>query len=258
MIKATMVGVLVVGLGGCVAERTRCEDVVVTAPVAALPGHEVVAMPGQRGTITVNGDAEVLTAPDRFVITVSDGGKRAFLPARPGLQSLPGLIIFRYDADLFYANANRFSDDVQGLLRSAPTPVNWLVLDCAAIGDVDSPEIPDDLRFAFGEAAAILVLIFAPMMPHLAEECWTDLGGSGLIANADWPKADPSLVVEATVTLPIQINGKKRGEIDVPTEADAAAVETLVRADAKVNALLEGKPIRKIIVVPKRIVNIVV
>lgn len=75
--------------------------------------------------------------PDRFVITVSDGGKRAFLPARPGLQSLPGLIIFRYDADLFYANANRFSDDVQGLLRSAPTPVNWLVLDCAAIGDVD-------------------------------------------------------------------------------------------------------------------------
>ena len=53
------------------------------------------------------------------------------------MQSLPGLIIFRYDADLFYANANRFSDDVQGLLRSAPTPVNWLVLDCAAIGDVD-------------------------------------------------------------------------------------------------------------------------
>ena len=73
--------------------------------------------------------------PDRaWMITVSDGGKRAFLPARPGLQSLPGLIIFRYDADLFYANANRFSDDVQGLLRSAPTPVNWLVLDCAAIG----------------------------------------------------------------------------------------------------------------------------
>lgn len=70
MIKATMVGVLVAGLGGCVAERTRCEDVVVTAPVAALPGHEVVAIPGQRGTITVNGDAEVLTAPDRFVITV--------------------------------------------------------------------------------------------------------------------------------------------------------------------------------------------
>ncbi|MBD0024334.1 STAS domain-containing protein [Gordonia pseudamarae] len=75
--------------------------------------------------------------PERFVIGVNDRGTRSFLPARPGLQSLPGLIIFRYDADLFYANASRFSEDVQSLLRSAPTPVRWLVLDCTAIGDVD-------------------------------------------------------------------------------------------------------------------------
>ncbi|GAB03921.1 high affinity sulfate transporter 1 [Gordonia amarae] len=75
--------------------------------------------------------------PERFVIGVNDRGTRSFLPARPGLQSLSGLIIFRYDADLFYANASRFSEDVQGLLRSAPTPVRWLVLDCTAIGDVD-------------------------------------------------------------------------------------------------------------------------
>jgi leucyl-tRNA synthetase len=121
-------------------------------------------------------------------------------------------------------------------------------------------ELPKDASAgpAIREAVLIMVQLFAPMMPHLAEECWTDLKGSGLIANADWPKADPSLVVEATVTLPIQINGKKRGEIDVPTEANMAGVEALVRADAKVSILLEGKPIRKIIVVPKRIVNIVV
>ena len=121
-------------------------------------------------------------------------------------------------------------------------------------------ELPKDASAgpAIREAVHIMVQLFAPMMPHLAEQCWIDLGGSGLIANADWPKADPSLVAEATVTLPIQINGKKRGDIDVPTEADMAEVEALVRADARVNALLEGKSIRKIIVVPKRIVNIVV
>lgn len=111
---------------------------------------------------------------------------------------------------------------------------------------------------AIREAVRVMVQLFAPMMPHLAEECWTELGGTGLIANADWPVADPALVVEASISLPIQINGKKRGDIDVPTEATPAEVEALVRADTKVTALLEGKEIRKVIVVPKRIVNIVV
>ncbi|OYU47993.1 MAG: leucine--tRNA ligase [Rhizobiales bacterium PAR1] len=111
---------------------------------------------------------------------------------------------------------------------------------------------------AIRDAVRVMVQLFAPMMPHLAEECWTELGCTGLIANADWPVADPALVVEASISLPIQINGKKRGDIDVPTDANPAEVEALVRADAKVTALLEGKEIRKVIVVPKRIVNIVV
>ncbi|KAF0231909.1 MAG: hypothetical protein FD175_470 [Beijerinckiaceae bacterium] len=111
---------------------------------------------------------------------------------------------------------------------------------------------------AIREAVVIMVQLFAPMMPHLAEECWKELGGSGLIADALWPAADASLVVEAVISLPIQINGKKRGDIDVPTDASPADVEALVRADAKIMAILEGKPIRKVIVIPKRIVNIVV
>ena len=111
---------------------------------------------------------------------------------------------------------------------------------------------------AIREAVTIMVQLFAPMMPHLAEQCWGELGGIGLIANAEWPVADPALVIEASLTLPIQINGKKRGDIDVPTEASVGEVEALVRADARVTALLEGKPIRKVIVVPKRIVNIVI
>ncbi|EGD54621.1 SulP family inorganic anion transporter [Gordonia neofelifaecis] len=75
--------------------------------------------------------------PERFVVGVGDHGTRRYESARPGHQTLPGLIVFRYDADLFYANIGRFSDDVTALIKAAPDPVRWLVLDCSAISDVD-------------------------------------------------------------------------------------------------------------------------
>jgi sulfate permease, SulP family len=71
------------------------------------------------------------------VVGVEDDGTRSYTPAAAGVQSLPGLLVFRYDADLFYANANRFSDDVQHLIESAPEPIRWLVLDCSSIPDID-------------------------------------------------------------------------------------------------------------------------
>ena len=76
-------------------------------------------------------------SPERFVVGVQRDGMPRYEAATPGSQSAPGLIVFRYDADLFYANANRMSDDVQHLLTGAPDPVEWLVLDCSAIGDAD-------------------------------------------------------------------------------------------------------------------------
>jgi high affinity sulfate transporter 1 len=75
--------------------------------------------------------------PEKFVVGVRGDGTREFVRAVPGTQSLPGLIVFRYDADLFYANAARFTDDVVELIRAAPDPVRWLVLDCSSIADVD-------------------------------------------------------------------------------------------------------------------------
>ena len=75
--------------------------------------------------------------PERFVVGVAADGAPTYATAKAGLQSLPGLIVFRYDADLFYANANQFSDDVQSLVEAAPDPVRWLVLDCSSIPDVD-------------------------------------------------------------------------------------------------------------------------
>ncbi|GAA3029227.1 SulP family inorganic anion transporter [Gordonia defluvii] len=75
--------------------------------------------------------------PEKFVVGVRRDGGREFVSAQPGVQSLPGLIVFRYDADLFYANASRFTGDVIALIRAAPDPVQWLVLDCSSITDVD-------------------------------------------------------------------------------------------------------------------------
>jgi leucyl-tRNA synthetase len=103
-----------------------------------------------------------------------------------------------------------------------------------------------------------LARLMSPMTPHLAEEIWAVQGGEGLCAQAAWPKADPALLVDDTVTLPIQINGKRRAEISVPKDMPAAEVEKIALADEDVVRFLAGQPVKKIIVVPGRIINVVV
>ncbi len=106
-------------------------------------------------------------------------------------------------------------------------------------------------------AMRTLAQLMSPMVPHLAEEVWAMTGGAGLAAQAPWPKADPVMLVEDTVTLPIQINGKRRAEIVVAKDLPAAEVEKIVLADEAVVRALGGVPPRKLIVVPGRIVNVV-
>ncbi len=106
-------------------------------------------------------------------------------------------------------------------------------------------------------AARTLALLMQPMTPHLAEEMWAALGGEGLAARAAWPEADPAMLVESEVTLPIQFNGKRRAEITVPKGAARDVVEAAVLADAEVVRILDGAAPRKLIVVPDRIVNVV-
>lgn len=110
---------------------------------------------------------------------------------------------------------------------------------------------------AKAEALGILVRIIAPFIPHLAEECWARLGGEGLVLDAAWPEADPALLVEDTITLPIQVNGKRRAQIDVPKGAPEETVKTLALALDGVARATEGLTVRKVIVVQDRIVNIV-
>jgi leucyl-tRNA synthetase len=128
------------------------------------------------------------------------------------------------------------------------------------IGNIDSEEggIAPDLRWAMREAVNVLVQLFAPMMPHLAEECWAALGHKNLVAEAAWPKAERELLIENTIALPVQINGKKRADVTVPREASNAEIEAAVLALDAVQKALEGKVPKKVIIVPGRIVNVVV
>jgi leucyl-tRNA synthetase len=111
--------------------------------------------------------------------------------------------------------------------------------------------------FARGEALRILTQLLAPIMPHLAEECWEKLGFLELVAVAPWPVADPALAARTTVTMPIQVNGKRRGEIEAPVGSAEADIRELALAHPSVAQFLESQTVRKVIVVPDRIVNIV-
>lgn len=107
------------------------------------------------------------------------------------------------------------------------------------------------------EALGILIRSIAPFMPHLAEECWSALGGEGLCYHAPWPAVDSAMLVEDSVTLPIQVNGKRRSELSVPKDMAKDAIEALAMADKAAQRSLEGLTVRKVIVVPGRIINIV-
>ena len=111
---------------------------------------------------------------------------------------------------------------------------------------------------AMRAAMRTLAQLMQPMVPHIAESIWAYQGGAGLCTQAAWPMADPALLVDDTVTLPIQINGKRRAEISVPKDMPAAEVEKLALAQDDVVKFLAGQPVRKIIVVPGRIINVVI
>jgi leucyl-tRNA synthetase len=126
-----------------------------------------------------------------------------------------------------------------------------------AIADLET-EPTADFRWAVREAAEILVRLYHPMMPHLAEECWAALGHRTLVATEPWPALEPDLLVENTITLPVQINGKKRADVTIARDANNSEIEAAVLALDEVIRALEGKRPRKVIVVPQRIVNVVV
>ena len=107
------------------------------------------------------------------------------------------------------------------------------------------------------EAVKTLILLAAPAAPHLAEECWAQLGETGMIADAAWPNFDPALLIDDQITLAVQVNGKLRDTLTAPRGLDQAAAEALALSSEKVKHQLGGAAPRKVVVVPDRLVNIV-
>ena len=108
------------------------------------------------------------------------------------------------------------------------------------------------------EALDTLTLLIGPMMPHLAEEIWQSLGHKTLVAESAWPEADPALIIDDTVTVAVQVNGKLRATIELPRDADKSVAEARALAEEGVQRALDGKGAKKVIVVPNRVINVVV
>ncbi|MBN8631127.1 MAG: leucine--tRNA ligase [Rhodobacterales bacterium] len=157
------------------------------------------------------------------------------------------------DAELAKATARAIDEvtkGIEGFAFNKAIATLYGFTNTIAKANASTPVMKDAIR--------TLAKLMSPMTPHIAESIWSYQGGEGLCATAPWPKADPALLVDDTVTLPIQINGKRRAEISVPKDMPAAEVEKLALAEEDVIKFLAGQPVKKIIVVPGRIINVVV
>ena len=119
------------------------------------------------------------------------------------------------------------------------------------------PATDGSVSAARTEALSVLARLISPYTPHLAEECWARMGGDGMVVDAVWPVFHPDLVADAELVLPVQVNGRRRGEVRVAHGASEAEVREKALADEAVSVHLAGLTVRKVIVVPGRIVNIV-
>ena len=107
-------------------------------------------------------------------------------------------------------------------------------------------------------AAKTLAQLMSPMTPHLSEELWEKLGSENLVAQQPWPTVDETLLSDETITMPIQVNGKRRGQIEVQKDLETSQIESLALTEEAVKRALNGAIPKKVIVVPGRIVNVVV
>jgi leucyl-tRNA synthetase len=175
-------------------------------------------------------------------------------PARPGEFGAPALAL-RKAAHRALA---RVSEGIEGLhFNVCVARINEFVNAFqTSLAELETEPMAD-YRWAVREAAEILVRLFHPMMPHLAEECWVVLGHQALVAAEPWPELEPDLLREDTVTLPVQINGKKRADVTIAPDAKNAEIEAAVLALDAVKRALDGKPPKRVVIVPLRIVNVV-
>ena len=182
------------------------------------------------------------------------GRPTSFSPAAMGLRKAAHRALARVSDDI---EKLHFNVCVAAIYEFANTLNNVIGDMGSETGSDEGNATAPDLRWAMREAVNILVQLFAPMMPHLAEECWAALGHDTLVAQAAWPQIEHELLIENTVTLPVQVNGRKRAEVTVARDAGKAEIEAAVLAHDAVKVALDGKVPKRVIIVPGRIVNVV-
>ncbi|HEY4862854.1 MAG TPA: leucine--tRNA ligase [Xanthobacteraceae bacterium] len=216
--------------------------------------------------------------PDRDVIWTEDGVQGAYR----FVQRLWRLTneLAEFAAPVNAARPSNFSADAEGIRKAAHGALAHVSEDIqrlrfnrsvahiyelanaltASINGLRAAgaKISADLAYAVREASDILIRLAAPMMPHLAEECWGALGHKTLVADEPWPVLEPGLLVEEMITLPVQVNGKKRADVTVARNATNKEVEAAALALEPVQRTLEGRAPKRVIVVAQRIVNVVV
>jgi leucyl-tRNA synthetase len=143
------------------------------------------------------------------------------------------------------------TDDLQALRFNRAVAQIYTLANAIGAGATASPAVRR-------EALETIVLLSAPMMPHLAETCWEALGHRNMVVETPWPKAEVRFLRSDTVTIAVQINGKRRGEVTVGAKDGQEIVQKAALSLDPVKRALDGKPPKRVIVVPGRIVNIVV
>jgi len=172
-----------------------------------------------------------------FVEECEDGDRRVALAPGAGDPA---------QARLLAQTIRGVTEDIEGLRFN--TAISKLMVFTREIAA--SAPLPERAAEAFAK-------LLAPFAPHLAEELWERLGYAPSLATCDWPEPDLGALVEKTVTLVTQVNGKRRDEIQVPADADEATIRAAALASEKVQRHLEGREPRQVIVVPGRLVNVV-
>jgi leucyl-tRNA synthetase len=113
-------------------------------------------------------------------------------------------------------------------------------------------------RAVLQEALEIVVLALSPVVPHACHALWRELGHATAVVDERWPVADPRALERDTIEVVVQVNGRLRGRVTVPADADAGQVRAAAEADANVQRYVEGKPVRKFVYVPGKLANLVV
>ncbi|MDB2522900.1 leucine--tRNA ligase [Alphaproteobacteria bacterium] len=213
--------------------------------------------------------------PERDVQWTQDGIEGAWRFVQKVWRLFDGHIFEGRDAAAFVDGltaSNIDGEDARALYRQVQLAIDAVTRELEALGFNRAVARLYELVNALGAfkasngndaacrayALAQLMKLLSPMMPHLAETGWQALGGAGLVADAAWPQADLSVLTSDEVVLPVQVNGKKRGEISVPKDADEAIIKEMALNEAGVKKFIDGQELKKTIIVPGRIVNLVV